>query len=108
MQDHPPERPLHGPPLRQWLEALLIRILGDDLDVDAVRGPALDDRPLVSGIHPRLDHARVPGGQLVDQFRPPVVSCTLAAVTITTNNNPRVSVTICRLVPLIFFPASIP
>ena len=39
---------------------------------------------------------------------PPVVSCTDAAVTTITSSSPRVSVAMCRLVPLIFFPASMP
>src|ERR1017187_114055 len=40
--------------------------------------------------------------------RPPVVSCTLAAVTSRTRSRPSVSVAMCRFRPLIFFPASIP
>lgn len=40
--------------------------------------------------------------------RPPVVSCTLAAVTSKTRSRPSVSVAICLFLPLIFFPASIP
>ncbi len=40
--------------------------------------------------------------------RPPVVSCTLAAVTNTTSSRPSTSVATCRLRPLIFLPASIP
>ena len=43
MQHPPAESALYRPPVRQWGESFLAGVLADDLDVDAVRGAALDD-----------------------------------------------------------------
>jgi hypothetical protein len=45
-------------------------------------------------------------GVLDNADLPPWASCTLAATTLTTISRPRVSVTMNRFRPLIFFPAS--
>src|ERR1035438_730132 len=65
MQHPPAESALYRPPVRQWGESFLAGVLADDLDVDAVRGAALDDAALIAAVCPGLDHPRVAGGELV-------------------------------------------
>jgi uncharacterized protein (DUF1330 family) len=59
-----------------------------------VRGAGLDDAALVAAVGLGLDHAGEAASSLTTS-RPPVVSCTLAAVTSRTSSSPSVSVAIC-------------
>ena len=69
----------------------------------------LDEVLAVAAVDPDLADARGgrrrpgPGGVV-----PAMESCTLAAVTSTARRSPRVSVTMLRFLPTIFFPASMP
>jgi hypothetical protein len=108
MHHQPPERSFYRPALALRLEPTLLRVFSDDLHVDTVLRAQVNDALLVPRVHPRHRHRGVLTGHLLHHPRPQVVSCTLAAVTNTTNNRPSTSVATCRLRPLTFLPASIP
>jgi hypothetical protein len=80
----------------------------DDFGVDAEGGGVVDEVLAVTAIGPHLAQAVVVDGHLLDRVRPAVESWTPAAVTSTAISRPRVSVTMLRLHPTVFLPASMP
>src|SRR3954465_13023132 len=104
----PTEGAFDDPAALHHAEPFDLRVLGDDLDVDAERGTVFDGCDLESGIDPGLVRVGWIVAAWSSRSLPITLSLTLAAVTITASSRPRVSVIMPRLPPTIFLPASIP
>src|SRR3954453_13172970 len=63
----PAQRALDHPSTFDHAEAFRLRVVGDDLDVDAQAGTVFDELVLETGIDPRLGQGGVGGGGLVEE-----------------------------------------
>ncbi|MBT2407050.1 hypothetical protein J7I97_26990 [Streptomyces sp. ISL-87] len=80
----------------------------DDFEVDAEGGGVVDEVLAVAAVDPGFAQGGVVGGGLLQEGAADGGILLLAAVTSAASSRPRVSMTMLRLRPTIFMPASMP
>jgi hypothetical protein len=108
VKHEPAVGPFDRPPFRDRCESPGPGGAGGDFHVDAEGGGVFDEVLAVAAVDPHLADAGVFGGDLVQEPGAGDGVLHIAAVTSAASRRPRVSVTMFRFLPTIFFPASTP